>query len=86
VIQRQITFEAFKVFTRVLNTLTKLGALEQSKLMVTWEQKPKMVLSRMGDIEFENPQEVYGATVTIWDQHGNAVVKKKFNIVGKDGV
>lgn len=79
-----ITFRKFKLFVGVLGTLKRLGILEQTDFMVTWEKKPRMVLSKLGDIEFDNPQKVYGATITVWNAYGIPLFRKKFSIVGAD--
>jgi hypothetical protein len=78
-----ITFRAFEKYVAMLGSLRRLGLLSECDFMVTWEKKPKMVLSRYGEIEFENPQEVYGATVTLWSDGGMIpLARKRFMIVG----
>lgn len=62
----------------LLNMLKHIGLLEQKDFMVTWEQRPKMILNQLGNFEFENPQEVYGCKIEFWDPNsfGPGVVFK----------
>jgi hypothetical protein len=79
-----ITFRAFEKYVAMLGSLRRLGLMVHCDFMVTWERKPKMVLSRYGEIEFENPQDVYGATITLWADNGMVpLARKKFMIVGQ---
>ena len=64
----------------MLAVLRRLSLFETIDYIVTWEQKPKLTFNRYGNLEYENPQELYGCTVTFWDEDGKEVSRTKYII------
>jgi hypothetical protein len=79
-LRRTVSLTEFTSLQRMLNTLRTLGLLEGCDYMVTWEQKPLLIINQLGDFEFENPRNIYGCVITFWDEDGKEVSKTKFTI------
>ena len=62
-----ISLSELNSFVALLNLLKHLDLLEQKDFMITWEKRPAMIINRLGDFEFENPEEVYGCKIEFWD-------------------
>jgi hypothetical protein len=63
---------------QVLEMLRRIELLEPASFIVTWEKKPRLTINRMGNFEFENPQEVYGVVLTFWDEMNDVVCNRRF--------
>jgi hypothetical protein len=48
--------------------------------MVMWQKKPRLVLTRLGGLEFDNPQEIYGASITFYDGDGAVMSRSRYRI------
>jgi hypothetical protein len=66
---------------RLLDVFNALGILEGMDYLVVWEKRPKLTLNRLGNFEFVNPQEVYGASLSFWDDAGRVVATRRFTLV-----
>lgn len=73
-----ISLSNFNVLISMLNTVKEIGLLG-SDFAVVWEKKPKLTMNKLGHFEFDNPQEVYGVVLTIWDD--DTVWDRRFMLV-----
>ncbi len=82
--------EEFNCVIGVLGLLKNIGLFEDGKVdyMVTWEKRPQLIINKLGNFEFQNPEEVYGCVITFWDMKDEMVMKEisksRFNIGEKD--
>lgn len=76
--RRYISLSEFDTLMQVLETLRRVDLLKPASFIVTWEKKPRLTINRLGNFEFENPQEVYGAIVTFWDDMNNEICSRRF--------
>jgi hypothetical protein len=67
----------------LLDCMRQMGLLAPASYMVLWEKKPRLTINRLGNFEFENPQEVYGAVLTFWDGRNKVVQQKRFTLIDK---
>jgi hypothetical protein len=79
--QRPISLDSFDAMMKLLDVLNSLEVLGGLEYLVIWEKRPKLTLNRLGNFEFVNPQEVYGARLTFWDEAGKSVSTRKFVLV-----
>ena len=77
--QKKISFNALQSILRVFNLFKRLNLLSDLDYIVQWEQRPQMVLVA-GNVEYENPEDVYGCSLTFWDENGKLVYKVKFKV------
>lgn len=77
--RKNISFKALQSFIRLLNLLKDLDLLNTIDYLVTWEKRPQMVLSQ-GEIEFEDPQDIYGCSIVFFDEFGQEVRKVRFSV------
>lgn len=75
---KYISLSDFNVLIQMLDVLRHIDMLEPSSFIVTWEKKPRLTINRLGNFEFENPQEVYGVVLTFWDENNNIVCNRRF--------
>jgi hypothetical protein len=76
--RKYISLSEFNVLMQVLETFRRVDLLEPASFIVTWEKRPKLTINRLGNFEFENPQEVYGVVLTFWDEMGNVICNRRF--------
>lgn len=77
---KNMNLKEFNEIVDVLQFLRKMGLTSPCDFIITWEKKPVMVLNKLGELEFENPEEVYGCVITFWDKVGNVISKTRFYI------
>lgn len=73
-----INLDDFHVLITLLDSMKVMGFLEPAGYIVTWEKKPRLTINRLGNFEFQNPQQVYGVMLTFWDDMNNTVCNRKF--------
>ena len=73
-----ISLDDFYALMEMVDTLRTMGFLKPASYIVTWEKKPKLTINRLGNFEFQNPQEVYGAVLTFWDDMSNVICNRRF--------
>ena len=73
-----ISLDDFQAVMMLLDFMRSLGLLEPASYIVTWEKRPKLTINRLGNFEFQNPQEIYGVVVTFWDDMSNVVCNRRF--------
>ena len=78
-----INLSDFNVLMELLDSMRQMGLLAPASYMVTWEKKPRLTINRLGNFEFENPQEVYGAVLTFWDNRNKVVCSKRFTLADR---
>ena len=76
--RRYINLSDFNAMIKMLEACQKVGLLEPASFMVTWEKRPRLTLNRLGNFEFENPQDVYSVELTVWDEMNNVVCNRRF--------
>jgi len=76
--RKYISLSDFNALMQVLEMLRRIELLEPASFIVTWEKKPRLTINRMGNFEFENPQEVYGVVLTFWDEMNDVVCNRRF--------
>lgn len=78
-----INLSDFNVLMELLDSMRQIGLLAPASYMVLWEKKPRLTINRLGNFEFENPQEVYGAVLTFWDDRNKVTQQKRFVLTDK---
>ena len=73
-----ISLDDFQGLIMLLDFMRELELLEPASYIVTWEKRPKLTINRLGNFEFQNPQEVYGVVLTFWDDMNNVVCNRRF--------
>jgi hypothetical protein len=73
-----INLDDFQAVMMLLDFMRSLELLEPASYIVTWEKRPKLTINRLGNFEFQNPQEVYGVVLTFWDEMSNVVCNRRF--------
>ena len=73
-----ISLDDFQALIMLLDFMRELELLEPASYIVTWEKRPKLTINRLGNFEFQNPQEVYGVVLTFWDDMNNVVCNRRF--------
>lgn len=73
-----ISLDDFQALIMLLDFMRSLELLEPASYIVTWEKRPKLTINRLGNFEFQNPQEVYGVVLTFWDEMNNVVCNRRF--------
>jgi hypothetical protein len=76
--RRLISLDNFESMMRMLAVMKDLGILDGVEYLVIWEKKPRLTLNRLGNFEFQNPQEVYGVTLNFWDEDGRRLGSRRF--------
>jgi hypothetical protein len=76
--RKYIDLSDFNSLMQLLEMLRRVDMLEPASFIVTWEKRPRLTINRLGNFEFENPQEVYGVVITFWDGVGNVVCNRRF--------
>lgn len=75
-----ITLDEFELMLSLLGTISTIGLLEPYDYMVTWEKRPQLLINKLGDFEFQKPEEVYGCVITFWSEDGSIISKRRFFI------
>jgi hypothetical protein len=78
--RKNISLNEFEYIIKVISLLRKIGVLGTIDYVVTWEQKPKLIVNPWGNFEFENPQETYGCILSFWDEEGKVISTRRFKI------
>lgn len=78
--RRYISLDSFDAMMKLLDVANALDVLGGLDYMVVWEKKPKLTINKLGNFEFENPQEVYGARLTFWDSSGKNLGSRRFTL------
>jgi hypothetical protein len=78
-----INLSDFNVLMNLLDSMRQMGLLAPASYMVLWEKKPRLTINRLGNFEFENPQEVYGAVLTFWDGRNKVICSKRFTLTDR---
>ena len=73
-----ISLDDFYTLMELIDSMRAMGFLAPASYIVTWERKPKLTINRLGNFEFQNPQEVYGVVLTFWDDVGNVMCNRRF--------
>ena len=76
--RRLISLDNFESMMRMLAVMKDLGILDGVEYLVIWEKKPRLTLNRLGNFEFQNPQEVYGVTLNFWDEGDRRLGSRRF--------
>lgn len=79
--RKPISLDSFDAVMRLLSVLNSLSVLDDLEYLVVWEKRPKLTLNRLGNFEFANPQEVYGAVLSFWNERGERVGEARFVLV-----
>jgi hypothetical protein len=80
---KNVSLDEFNSIVGLLQFLKSLNLLDPVDYMVTWEKKPQLIINKLGNFEFENPEEVYGCMITFWNDEGLAVSKQRYYIKDK---
>lgn len=74
-----MSVESFMVLIKMLSALKSMGVLYPASFLVLWERRPKLTINGLGNFEFDNPQDVYGAVIRFWDKDsGDVIVNVRF--------
>ena len=75
---KNIELGKLNVMLDVIKMLKKLSLLEAVDYMILWEKRPKLTFSKLGDFEFDNPEELYSCLVTFWHKDGSIISRTRF--------
>lgn len=79
--RKPISLDSFDAAMRLLDVFNGLGVLDGLDYLVVWEKRPKLTINKLGNFEFVNPQEVYGAVLSFWNGRGERVGEARFMLV-----
>jgi len=79
--RKYIGLNDFECMMLLLETIRSLDLMCGIDFMVVWEKKPRLTINRLGNFEFANPQEVYGAALSFWDEAGCCVGSRRFTLM-----
>lgn len=76
-----VNFDEMQSIIRLLNLFRKLELLRVTDYLVAWESKPQMILGQMGSIEYETVEEVYGCSISFYDENGKEVSRTRYKVL-----
>lgn len=75
-----LTLKEFELIQSMLHTLKNIKLLDTIEFSITWEKRPVLIINRLGEFEFENPQEVYGCCITFFDEWGYEISRIRYGV------
>jgi len=87
--RKDISLSELNCFIALLSMLGDMGLLGNHEVAVMWEKRPAMIINKLGNLEYENPEEIYGCKIELLDiedlnNFGTGIVASiRFNVNGE---